>query len=449
MTDTNAANLNHAFTYLEQVIEARVALHHKGESDGEVKQIPGLAFYEDGSAFADFIQRYQPDFDEYIVLLLSLVSHIKPTFMDRLFARLIPQNDSAAEFGGSRDNANGLFQATGETALYLLAGNDLDKRFNVQRVFSSEHWFSNQNILQLNRARPGEPWFSGKLLLNPDYVEWFTTGTIGSPHFSAEFPAQEIHTALDWQDLVINEEIASNIDDIKVWLEHHDTLMEQWQMAGKFKPGYRALFYGPPGTGKTLTATLLGKYTGRKVFRIDLSVVVSKYIGETEKNLSALFDKAHKRDWILFFDEADALFGKRTNIKDSHDRYANQEVSFLLQKVEDFDGLVILASNLKSNMDEAFLRRFHAIVAFPFPTMSERKKLWCQCMPQGVTFDCKEAPYADLARYELAGGAIINVVHYACLQAVKRGKEKRLLYDDLLRGINLEFDKQGKVFKRL
>src|SRR5690606_16170501 len=136
-----------------------------------------------------------------------------------------------------------------------------------------------------------------------------------------------------------------------------------------------------------------------QVFRIDLSIVVSKYIGETEKNLSALFDRARNKDWILFFDEADALFGKRTGIKDSHDRFANQEVSYLLQKVEDFDGLVILASNLKGNLDEAFLRRFNAVIAFQLPSEAERRRLWELSLPSGTRFDCPASPCPALARY--------------------------------------------------
>jgi SpoVK/Ycf46/Vps4 family AAA+-type ATPase len=132
--------------------------------------------------------------------------------------------------------------------------------------------------------------------------------------------------------------------------------------------GYRALFHGPPGTGKTLTAALVGKEFDIPVYRIDLSMVVSKYIGETEKNLELLFDRAEKKGWILFFDEADALFGKRTDVKDAHDRFTNQEVSYLLQRIEDYNGLVILATNMKSNIDEAFIRRLHLVIHFPLPS---------------------------------------------------------------------------------
>jgi len=256
-------------------------------------------------------------------------------------------------------------------------------------------------------------------------------------------------TSLEWSDLVLPASVLQRIADIRVWVEQHQVLMNEWQMAAKLKPGYRVLFHGPPGTGKTLTAALLGKYTGRQVFRIDLSTVVSKFIGETEKNLSQLFDKACNKDWILFFDEADALFGKRTGIKDSHDRYANQEVSYLLQKVEDFDGLVILASNLKGNVDDAFLRRFNAVIAFDFPTEQERAAIWKLAMPRDVCFDTPRAPYAELGRYELAGGSIINVVHYACLQALSRGRKVELRKSDLLKGIEFEMEKSGKVFRPL
>ena len=143
--------------------------------------------------------------------------------------------------------------------------------------------------------------------------------------------------------------------------------MNDWGMAPKLRPGYRSLFYGPPGTGKTMTACLLGKSTGRDVYKVDLSLVVSKYIGETEKNLARVFDQAQHKGWILFFDEADALFGKRSETRDAHDRYANQEVSFLLQRIETFDGIAILASNQRENLDDAFTRRFESIIYFPMP----------------------------------------------------------------------------------
>ena len=260
---------------------------------------------------------------------------------------------------------------------------------------------------------------------------------------------QEISTELNWDDLVLSDDVLAQIDDIKGWIEYNAALLNDLGMAKKIKPGYRVLFHGSPGTGKTLTATLLGKYTGRKVFRIDLSTVVSKYIGDTEKNLAALFDRAKSRDWILFFDEADALFGKRTSVKDSHDRYANQEVSYLLQRVEEFDGLIILASNFKANLDEAFLRRFNAIIRFPFLKESERVMIWRKSFPENVQFENSLDLPEMLGKFELAGGSIINVFHHACLKMLARGPERIILLEDVLQGIRREVEKEGKVFKNL
>lgn len=169
---------------------------------------------------------------------------------------------------------------------------------------------------------------------------------------------------MDWDDLALPAGTLSLIREIEHWIRHNDTLLNPWGKR-RIAPGYRALFYGPTGTGKTLAATLLGKHTAKDVFRVDLSRVVSKYVGETEKNLSRLFDKAEKQNWILFFDEADALFSKRTDIRDAHDKRANQEVAYLLQRIESYNGLVILASNQRANLDDALVRCLQNIIQFP------------------------------------------------------------------------------------
>jgi SpoVK/Ycf46/Vps4 family AAA+-type ATPase len=176
------------------------------------------------------------------------------------------------------------------------------------------------------------------------------------------FPAGEVTTALDWEYLVLREDVLTQVQQIRNWLDHND-VMYGLGIRTKLKPGYRCLFHGAPGTGKTLRATLLGKYTGHCVFRVDRSMVTSKYVGETEKNLASLFNRAESQDQILFFDEADALYSEITDVKDSHDRYADQETSYVLQREEEFDGLVILASNLKASIDEAFLRRFNEVIS--------------------------------------------------------------------------------------
>jgi SpoVK/Ycf46/Vps4 family AAA+-type ATPase len=173
-------------------------------------------------------------------------------------------------------------------------------------------------------------------------------------------------------------------------------------------------------------------------------MVVSKFIGETEKNLANLFANAENHDWILFFDEADALFGKRTNVRDAHDKYANQEVSYLLQRVETYRGLVILASNFKDNIDEAFVRRFQSIVYFPMPKKEERLKIWANTFPIQIQF----ANGLDLSqiaeKYELSGANIVNVVQQVCLQSLAN-QDQVITTGQLTEGIGKEFAKEGKM----
>lgn len=174
-----------------------------------------------------------------------------------------------------------------------------------------------------------------------------------------------LKTDFTWKDLKVQPETRSQLHEIEAWVKNSKMIANRWNLGNTMKTGFGALFYGPDSTGKTLAASLLGKATGKEVYRIDLSGIVSKYIGETEKNLNSLFERANNEDWILYFDEADALFGKRTDVKDSHDRYANQEVSYLLQRMEEYNGLVILSSNMKETIDPAFVRRLRAVIHFP------------------------------------------------------------------------------------
>ena len=208
--------------------------------------------------------------------------------------------------------------------------------------------------------------FLSQVLLDKEY----------KPDYNIGFPAKRITTELNWDDMVLDYQVAIELEEINAWISSGKTIMEDWGLSRILKAGYRSLFYGPPGTGKTLAATLLGKKNNMDVYRIDLSMIVSKYIGETEKNLARVFDLAENRNWILFFDEADALFGKRTSTNTSNDRHANQEVAYLLQRIEDFPGMIILATNLRSNIDEAFSRRFQSVIYFPMPTEELRAEIW-------------------------------------------------------------------------
>ncbi|MCV9930375.1 ATP-binding protein [Flavobacterium sp. LS1R49] len=381
---------------------------------------------------------------DILLLGLAFVPHIKPDFLSSIIAEYLPNGGELPEFGGIKTKNHRGILPTGETAQFLIAGNDLDARISFYNYLHNLSFLYQKRIIKIDMVPAGEPKLSGLIILEDEYIEKFITGKILKPQLSSIFPAQLIETQLEWDDLVLNPTTFNQINEIGTWLKFNDILLHEWDMKAKIKPGFRVMFYGAPGTGKTLTASLLGKYTKRDVYRIDLSMVISKYIGETEKNLSSLFDKATDKDWILFFDEADAVFGKRTNVRDAHDKYANQEVSYLLQRIENHPGLVILASNFKTNIDMAFTRRFQSIIEFEVPSYGERLQLWKNNLPKGIKIS-EDVNLNELSKkYDITGANIVNIIQYACLRTLEDGNESINLHH-LLQGIKKEYAKEGKM----
>ena len=441
----HAATLDRELRWFDEVLNARLALHFGQEcKHGAIAEVPAPDLQHDGSAYACLVREQRFGRDERIVLMLALAPHLRPNLLDTLFVRNSNLERGFTEFGGWKGRAHGGFLPTLETAAFVLAGENLRARIAIRRLFNEEHGLHRLGILRVAHDAPGEPRFSAPLVLAEEYLDLFTTGQRHKPDYSASFPARRITTALQWSDLVLAEESRDEIDRMVTWIRHGAQIMREWHLDKAVKPGYRSLFFGPPGTGKTLAATLIGQAAPADVYRIDLSLVVSKYIGETEKNLAHVFDQAHSRGWLLFFDEADALFGKRTATASSHDRYANQEVSYLLQRIEDFPGIVILATNLKDNMDEAFARRFQSQVHFPMPDTEQRRRLW-EGMARHIGRLDADIDIAGLAEaYELSGGAIANVVRHGAISAVQ-ARRSRISAADLQSGIIKELRKEGKT----
>ncbi|MFH5833413.1 ATP-binding protein [Halalkalibaculum sp. DA3122] len=442
---SNARHLSKELEWFSRVLDTRIKLYFGKECRyADVLDVPQPSLDGPASNYSRFLEEKKIDSAGRIVLLLALIPHVRPQLLDVFFTRNTHFERGFTEFGGLKGDAYSGFIPTGETALFLLAGADLERRFQYRYLLEKDHFFAKENILRLKNISDDEPPLSGALLLSEEYVVHFTTGEVRKPEFNADFPAKRITTPLSWDDLVLPYETVDQIEEVQAWLKHGKTLMNDWELKKRVLPGYRTLFYGPPGTGKTLTAALLGKSSGIDVYRVDLSLVVSKYIGETEKNLAKVFDKAQNRDWILFFDEADALFGKRTEISDAHDRFANQEISYLLQRMEDFEGTVILATNFKSNLDEAFTRRFQSVIYFPLPEKEERLQLWNNAFPGSANLD-EEVDFGEIARkYELSGGSIMNAVRYASLMALHRNRDK-ILQKDIIEGIRKEYIKEGRT----
>ena len=254
--------------------------------------------------------------------------------------------------------------------------------------------------------------------------------------------AQRRESQVAWDDLVLPEAQLQLLHEIVAHVRQRATVYETWGFGRKSARGLgiSALFAGSSGTGKTLAAEVLARELQLDLYRIDLSAVVSKYIGETEKNLRRIFDAAEGGGAILLFDEADALFGKRSEVKDSHDRYANIEVSYLLQRMEEYRGLAILTTNLKSALDTAFLRRIRFIVQFPFPDAGMRAEIWRRIFPASMPGE--QLDVAKLARLHVAGGNIRNIALYAAFLAADAGEPMRMSH--LLRAAATEYAKLEK-----
>jgi hypothetical protein len=266
---------------------------------------------------------------------------------------------------------------------------------------------------------------------------------ITAPHLDGM--ALRIVPRYGWDDIVLARDGISTLQELCARGRYHETVLERWGFGEKHarRLGVTGLFAGPPGTGKSMAAEVVAGALGLELFRIDLSSVVSKYIGETEKNLEQIFRDADRGDAVLLFDEADALFGKRSEVRDAHDRYANVEVAYLLQRLETYDGIAILTTNLRGNLDEAFVRRLEFVLEFPMPEEPERLRIWRRALPQQAPLsDDVDIPF--LARkFRLSGGHIRNITLAAAFLAAADTSPIRMR--DLVRATRREHQKIGKL----
>ncbi|UPZ14776.1 ATP-binding protein [Flavobacterium humidisoli] len=446
-TNPNIISLYNEMDWLQKVIDQVICsylLQEGHENRWQDIPLPEANAETEDSVYYKKIIEWNLNLYERLCLALILAPQIKPEILDIFFSKNAMYDRGFTEFGGVINKNHSGFLPTGQTLSFLISAVNPELRIEVLYILNTSNILSREQVLVLENNESNVPILNQVLSINERWLNFFITGTLPKLEHSVSFPAQQISTKLNWEDLVLEEHVMNQVMEINAWLNHGKTLMTEWGLENKIKPGYRTLFYGPPGTGKTLTATLLGKSTNREVYRVDLSMIVSKYIGETEKNLSKIFDVAQHKDWILFFDEADALFGKRTNASSSNDRHANQQTGYLLQRIEDFPGVVILASNLKENMDEAFSRRFQSMIHFTMPTAEERILLWQKAFSGKCQLSPDIAIESIAEEYELAGGAIINVLRFCALAAIQKN-ETIVNQHDLLEGIRREFKKENKT----
>ncbi len=432
--------LTQELSWLKGLIENRIANYFQND----IELIDDNRGFElKNSYYIEFINRYNLTLAEQKVVALSLASYLSPDILDIFLTKNKLYDTQFTEFGGLTKNEHTGFVPTVKTALFLLAGNNIDQAIESLKLFDNSCKLYGKNILDTAIIKKDTSLTNNILALSPNSLNFILFGKEIEHEYSTRFPASLMKTNYEWDDLILPKYTKDHLLELDMWLKHKDTLLDEWGMEGIVQKGYKALFHGLSGTGKTLTVSLLGKRYNRFVYRINLSQIVSKYIGETEKNLEYIFDVAEEKDWILFFDEADSLFSKRTQISSSNDKYANQETAYLLQKIEECSGLVILASNLKDNFDDAFLRRFQTIVYFPLPDKDERLKLWKNGFSKKANLEDVDLEYIA-QEYELTGANIINIIRLSSLMTINRGITK-IKEEDIIIGIKREKYKEGKI----
>ncbi|MEB3260504.1 MAG: ATP-binding protein [Cyanobacteriota bacterium] len=457
MSETSARELERELDWLEALVAFRMErLLREGDGSGAEGSGEAGAALEpprpaslppgDESPWTRLLAELAGDPLARLALALLLAAQLRPRALDPL--QLInPALERRFTEGGGVVR-EGFFAPTGDTLALLADGGLVAGRLAVVRLLAEEGPLRRLGVLG---PLEGESPLQAPMRLSGPWLEWLA-GAGPRPDENAAsadtaagsasgLVTQRLESAMAWSDLVLPAGTLRQLEELERHLRHDQTLRQEWGMAKRLRPGFRALFHGPPGTGKTLTTALLGQRLGLEARRVDLSRVVSKYIGETEKQLAAVLDRAERRQWLLLFDEADALFGQRSQTRDAHDRYANQEVAFLLQRLETFHGLVILATNLPANMDSAFLRRFESVVYFPLPGPAQRRRLWREAFSPRATLEVDLEAIAD--RHELSGGLILNVVRHVSLESIANG-EAPIGEAQLLRAIRRELEKEGK-----
>ena len=427
--------------WLESVIENRVQNFLDPSKPIFLKEIPDLSKYED--LYADIVNHYQLDYLERGLFIVAFAHFFYQQIFDPIIDLKV-KFPNRSQIGGILNQKTD-FSPNLEFVHFLFSNHTLADRVNFFNRFNGNSHLFKFSIVEFDQEQNHNIW-NQSFKMSHDYIQLILTGFIGKPNFSADFPAKILQTSSSWDDLALPHETLDDLNEIIAWHENETKIRIDWGFHKIIKPGFRTVFFGPSGTGKSFTAALLGQKLGVDVYRIDLTKIVSKYIGETAKNLENLFKQAENKNWILFFDEAESLFGKRTTGGSVNDKYANQEVGYLLQRIEDYPGIVILATNLKSQMDDAFLRRFQNFVHFPQPDQELREKIWRNSFKNEKSEINLNVDYKKLStQFEITGGMICNVIRTCIIQSIiqKRNEIQTL---DVEFAVKKELLKMGQFY---
>ncbi|WP_299463284.1 ATP-binding protein [uncultured Microscilla sp.] len=365
--------------------------------------------------------------EERIVIVALLANQVHPDLWNafgKAFEEYGLEPTKMKHLGLSQLTETPYLQATFGTLLFLLGGTKPQEQTKVWKLFTPEAPLNALSVLEWPSAE-STPSMNTMLRLSAPVFHQLTTNQVLHPQYSSDFPATLLTTTKTWDDLIVDEETNTLLAQACKWVQYYPQVQQATQ--GNQRQGYRLLMEGPSGTGKTMAAALLGQAADKPVYRIDISNIVDKYVGETSKKLRRIFEIAEAQDWILFFDEGDALFGKRSEgSSSSNERYANQEVSYLLYKLEEYPGMIFLATNHATAIDQAFQRRFHSWIAFQTPDKYTRAQLWRHFFekPGYLQLDpaISQAQFRELAEAANVSAAWIEQFYaYCVLQATAKG----------------------------
>ena len=440
----NSKSIELEFAWLKEIIMLRLNDYFKNDSNSELK-LPGAPdITQIDSKYSRWIIENQLSELDRVIIISSLANIYFPEIFDNFLIKNKGLNKRFTEFGGKIDSDNSRFIPSLETISFILFGKSYDSTFKFQSILESDHILNKISAIRFHNNVNDSSLLSKTFSLNESVLQLITVGKKYSPNFSSSFPARLLETDLDWDELILAPIIMDEVENINTWIQYKNEIAADKVLVKKINKGFKCLFYGPPGTGKTLTASLLGKRNKQDVYRVDLSQMISKYVGETEKNLAQIFNIAENKDWILFFDEAESLFSKRTSVSDSKDKFANQQTAYLLQRIEDYTGIVVLATNLKPNIDRAFGRRLQSQINFTIPAYKERRVLWRNAL-SGLSDVGVEIVNYLAKEFTLSGGSIKNVIQYAWL--VSKRRNCKIGKNELLMGIRRELSKDGKTIE--
>lgn len=437
-SEQNTTAIHAELNWLSQRIIALLA-----NETSETMLLPPL---HERTAYANLITEHQLNDADRVMLNLAFAAVFKPSVL-LPFILAVNEPNKRVRFGGQFRKDSPKFYPTVQTGIFLLAGDDEELSTYYHCYFNSKHKLFTSNLIVPQTDRETGSFLESEIMLNEQFLATILVGTPPRLDGDSGFPAKRSQRTHTLKDVVLNETTFVELEKLKRFARN---MKELWDLpdSGKYRTNFISIFSGDPGTGKSHTAEAIGNELSLPVYKVNFAQLVSKYIGETEKNLERVFDRFSGQPSILFFDEAESIFSKRTEVKDSHDKHSNNEQSYLLQKIEEYNGIVVLATNvhnLTQFFDKAFQRRIRQIINFPFPEHNERLLLWQNAL--GSSFQYEEGLVERLAKdYQFTGGGIYNVISEGILEALDRNVNT-ITFELLEPAMKDEFKKTGRKYE--